>query len=116
DAIACLAEPLPSYAIGRVALLGDAAHAMTPDLGQGASQAFEDAAAVTRHLADAGPAEVAERLARYDAERRPRADRMMLAASRQSRLTSRTGATAWLRDALLRAVPGRLATRRLAAM
>jgi 2-polyprenyl-6-methoxyphenol hydroxylase-like FAD-dependent oxidoreductase len=116
DAIACLAEPLPSYAIGRVALLGDAAHAMTPDLGQGASQAFEDAAAVTRHLADAGPAEVAERLARYDAERRPRANRMMLAASRQSRLTSRTGATAWLRDALLRAVPGRLATRRLAAM
>jgi 2-polyprenyl-6-methoxyphenol hydroxylase-like FAD-dependent oxidoreductase len=37
DAIACLAEPLPSFAIGRVALLGDAAHAMTPDLGQGAS-------------------------------------------------------------------------------
>ncbi|MFI7615866.1 FAD-dependent monooxygenase [Nonomuraea terrae] len=30
---------------GRIALLGDAAHAMTPDLGQGAGQAFEDAAA-----------------------------------------------------------------------
>ncbi|MBP2703835.1 FAD-dependent monooxygenase [Microbispora sp. RL4-1S] len=116
DAIACLAEPLPSFAVGRVALLGDAAHAMTPDLGQGASQAFEDAAAVTRHLADAGPADVAGRLRRYDAERRPRANSLMLASSRQSWLMSRTGAVAWLRDCLLRATPRRLATRRLAAM
>ncbi|MGN9841104.1 FAD-dependent monooxygenase [Nonomuraea sp. H19] len=116
DAIACLAEPLPSFAIGRIALLGDAAHAMTPDLGQGANQAFEDAAAVTRHLADAEPAEVTERLLRYDAERRPRTSSLMRASSRQAWLTSRTGATAWVRDTLLRAVPRRLATRRLAAM
>jgi 2-polyprenyl-6-methoxyphenol hydroxylase-like FAD-dependent oxidoreductase len=116
DPIACLAEPLPSFAVGRVALLGDAAHAMTPDLGQGASQAFEDAAAVARHLADAEPADVIQRLLRYDAERRPRANRLMLASSRQSRLTSQTGAAAWLRDALLRAVPPRLATRQLAAI
>ncbi|GAA4585948.1 FAD-dependent monooxygenase [Planotetraspora phitsanulokensis] len=116
DAIACLAEPLPSFAVGRVALLGDAAHAMTPDLGQGASQAFEDAAAVTRHLADAEPADVEQRLLRYDAERRPRTDRLMLASSRQSWLMSRTGATAWLRDAMLRATPRRLAMRRLASM
>ena len=116
DAIACLARPLPSFASGRVALLGDAAHAMTPDLGQGASQAFEDAAALTRHLTGAGPGDAAARLARYDAERRPRANRLMLASSRQSRLMTRTGPAAWLRDALLRAVPSRLATRRLAAM
>ncbi|MBO3750716.1 FAD-dependent monooxygenase [Streptosporangiaceae bacterium NEAU-GS5] len=116
DAVACLAEPLPSFAVGRIALLGDAAHAMTPDLGQGASQAFEDAAAVTRHLAGAEPADVAERLLAYDAERRPRANRLMRASARQSRLTSQTGAPAWLRDALLRAIPQRLATRRLAAM
>jgi 2-polyprenyl-6-methoxyphenol hydroxylase-like FAD-dependent oxidoreductase len=116
DAIACLARPLPSYAIGDIALLGDAAHAMTPDLGQGASQAFEDAAAVTRCLTGAGPADVAERLRRYDAERRPRANRLMLRSSRQSWLTSRTGAGARLRDALLRATPNRLATRQLAAL
>ncbi|GIH63220.1 FAD-dependent oxidoreductase [Microbispora siamensis] len=116
DPIARLAEPLPSFATGRIALLGDAAHAMSPDLGQGASQAFEDAAALTHHLADAEPADVAQRLLRYDAERRPGANRMMLAAARQSRLTSQTGIAAWLRDMLLRAVPSRLATRQLAAL
>lgn len=116
DAIARLARPLPSFAIGGIALLGDAAHAMTPDLGQGASQAFEDAAAVTRCLAGARPADVAERLRRYDAERRPRANRLMLQSSRQSWLTTRTGAGAWLRDATLRATPNRFATRQLAAL
>ncbi|WP_405087020.1 FAD-dependent oxidoreductase [Microbispora sp. NBC_01389] len=116
DPITCLAEPLPSFAAGRIAFLGDAAHAMSPDLGQGASQAFEDAAALCGHLAGAEPADVAQRFLRYDAERRPRANRMMLAASRQSRLTSRTGVAAWLRDTLLRAVPSRLASRQLAAL
>ncbi|MEV1243172.1 FAD-dependent monooxygenase [Nonomuraea sp. NPDC049750] len=116
DPIACLAEPLPSYAAGRIALLGDAAHAMSPDLGQGSSQAFEDAAALTRHLTGAEPVDVAQRLLRYDAERRPRANGIMRGASRQSRLTSQTGAAAWLRDMLLRAVPSRMATRQLAAL
>ncbi|MFC3997368.1 FAD-dependent monooxygenase [Nocardiopsis sediminis] len=116
DPISRLAEPLPAFASGRIALLGDAAHAMPPDLGQGASQAFEDAAALSRHLAGAQPADAARRLLGYDAERRPRTERMMRAASRQSRLTSRTGAAAWLRDALLRAIPSRLATRQLARL
>jgi 2-polyprenyl-6-methoxyphenol hydroxylase-like FAD-dependent oxidoreductase len=48
DAIACLAAPLPAFNVGRIALMGDAAHAMPPDLGQGASQAFEDAAELVR--------------------------------------------------------------------
>ncbi len=60
--------------------------------------------------------EAAERLRRYDAERRPRANRLMLASSRQSRLTTRTGPGAWLRDAMLRATPPALAARQLAAI
>src|SRR5262249_16464657 len=36
-------EPLPRWTDGRVALLGDAAHATTPNMGQGACQALEDA-------------------------------------------------------------------------
>ena len=60
--------PLPSFAHGRVALLGDAAHAMTPNLGQGACAAIEDAAALVRALDD--EPDVVTALAAYDSERR----------------------------------------------
>jgi len=43
DDVYRIAEPLPALHRGRVAILGDAAHAMTPHLGQGACQAIEDA-------------------------------------------------------------------------
>jgi hypothetical protein len=45
--VAELAGPLSSFHRGRVALLGDAAHPMTPNLGQGACQALEDAVVLT---------------------------------------------------------------------
>ncbi len=64
-------RPLASFVRdGRIALLGDAAHAMTPFLGQGASTAVEDALILARCL-HAEP-ENAAALARYDAARRER--------------------------------------------
>ncbi|KAI0070639.1 FAD/NAD(P)-binding domain-containing protein [Panus rudis PR-1116 ss-1] len=43
-------RPLPAYSKGRVTLLGDAAHAMTPHQGSGAGQAIEDAYILSRLL------------------------------------------------------------------
>ncbi|CAL1707168.1 unnamed protein product [Somion occarium] len=45
-------RPLPMYTSGRVALLGDAAHAMTPHQGAGAGQAIEDAFVLAALLGD----------------------------------------------------------------
>ncbi|MFP5283572.1 MAG: FAD-dependent monooxygenase [Actinomycetes bacterium] len=79
-----LAADLPSYVRGRVALLGDAAHALPPSLGQGISQALEDAVTLSRLVAAQPPGEA---LRRYDAERRPRVQAIAAAARRTSRLT-----------------------------
>jgi len=47
-------DPIERWGEGRVTLVGDAAHAMTPGMGRGASEAIEDAAALTESLAAVG--------------------------------------------------------------
>ncbi|MER7076852.1 2-polyprenyl-6-methoxyphenol hydroxylase [Saccharopolyspora kobensis] len=60
---------LRTFTSGKVALLGDAAHAMTPNLGQGACQALEDAVTLAAAVDELG---VRAGLAEYDRTRRPR--------------------------------------------
>jgi 2-polyprenyl-6-methoxyphenol hydroxylase-like FAD-dependent oxidoreductase len=64
--------PNPTSADGRsgVVLLGDAAHAMSPQLGMGASLALADAWALAEALRDREPADLPRALARYADERR----------------------------------------------
>jgi 2-polyprenyl-6-methoxyphenol hydroxylase-like FAD-dependent oxidoreductase len=64
--------PLPAMHAGRVALLGDAGHAMTPDLGQGACQAIEDAVVLAALLDPSDRATVPDALVRYTNLRLPR--------------------------------------------
>lgn len=80
-----LAPALPSYVHGNVALLGDAAHAMPPDLGQGACQAIIDAVALGSGL-DSSP-DVHSGLIAYDAARRRPSQRIAALAARVSRFT-----------------------------
>ncbi|MET7654265.1 MULTISPECIES: FAD-dependent monooxygenase [unclassified Streptomyces] len=82
-----LVTPLPTFAVGRVAFLGDAAHAMTPNLGQGASQALEDAAVLASCLANEPT--TASALRRYDAVRRPRSQSVARAARQAGRMGHR---------------------------
>jgi 2-polyprenyl-6-methoxyphenol hydroxylase-like FAD-dependent oxidoreductase len=74
---------LDSYHRGSVALLGDAAHAMTPNLGQGGGQALEDAIVLAAAVSQTR--DVATALAHYDRERRARTQAMSRAATRQLR-------------------------------
>ena len=86
--VAELAGPLPSFHRGRVALLGDAAHPMTPNLGQGACQALEDAAVIARLAAGAEPDEVPALLARYTAARLPRTQNVVRWSRRAGTMTT----------------------------
>ncbi len=89
-----LAEPLPALHRGRVALVGDAAHAMPPNLGQGGNQAIEDAVVLAHHHDD---------LAAYTAARLPRTtavSRQAVRVARLSLVTGRTGVA--VRDAAMR--------------
>jgi salicylate hydroxylase len=83
-------EPLPAWTRGRVTMLGDAAHPMTPYLGQGACMAIEDGLVLGR--AFAASQDLAEALARYEAARRDRANGVQLAARYQG--TQHHGSTA----------------------
>ncbi|WP_405445090.1 FAD-dependent monooxygenase [Streptomyces erythrochromogenes] len=120
-----LAAPLPRLHHGRIAWLGDAAHAMAPNLGQGGCQAIEDAV-VLAHLLPAGDTgdstdsgdgagsrdAVAAALAAYTAARRDRTDAVRLRARRVGRLGAlRNPLAVTARDLAVRATPTRLALR-----
>jgi 2-polyprenyl-6-methoxyphenol hydroxylase-like FAD-dependent oxidoreductase len=106
-------EPLPRWHDGRVVLLGDAAHASTPGIGQGAAQAIEDAVVLANQLADHDQTEAA--LTCYEQVRRPRAE-LVLKLSRRAdtaaQLTNPLGRR--VRNALVRRTPAHVQRRQLA--
>lgn len=94
-----LDPPLPSYVTGNVALIGDAAHAMSPDLGRGACEALVDAATLTQGLAtDSDPRDA---LAAYDRRRR-RPTQRLAAMSRRANRFAQVRRFLPVRDAALR--------------
>ncbi|OKI96773.1 FAD-dependent monooxygenase [Kitasatospora sp. CB01950] len=119
-----LTDPLPAFHCGRVALLGDAAHAMSPFQGQGACQAIEDAVVLAAALPDpvtpsaaSNPSDRSDRsdpieaLSRYSAARLPRTSRIVAGSHTVGRLIAvRSRPGALLRDSAL-AFAGRLPAR-----
>lgn len=102
---------LPSWSRGRVTLLGDAAHATTPNLGQGACQAIEDAWAVATCLSQYEPAQA---FAHYELLRKRKADRVVQ-VSRQ--IGTAVNMPSWLKPlifAAMRAIPKLVAERQFA--
>ena len=105
-------KPLRRWSEGRVTLLGDAAHPMTPDWGQGAAQAIEDAVVLADCLRRED--DVALALRAYEGRRVRRANALV----RQSRLLNRIGQlesplACRVRDGMMKRTPARLRRRQL---
>ncbi|MEU4644019.1 NAD(P)/FAD-dependent oxidoreductase [Micromonospora sp. NPDC023814] len=104
-------RPLPrSYGFpagpGGVVLLGDAAHAMPPHLGQGACLAFEDAATLASLLRES---RLPDAVVAYDRVRRPRAATVVRQTRRMSAVLKARGPLALrARDAALGTITPRL--------
>ncbi|WP_369372139.1 FAD-dependent oxidoreductase [Promicromonospora sp. Populi] len=100
--------PIPRMVRGRVALAGDAAHAMPPNVGQGGGQGIEDAVVLAASVS--GADSVVEGLAAYDRVRRPRTAGVLRAAWASARFGEQLAnpALVGLRNAALTVVPGRV--------
>ena len=79
-------EPLTRFVRGRVALLGDAAHSTTPDIGQGGCAAMEDAVVLAQTLATHSLG-VEDALLRYQARRLDRTRDLVLKARKRCDVT-----------------------------
>jgi len=96
--------PISRWVDGRVALLGDAAHPMTPNLGQGGCQAIEDAVVLAECLS--GHSDLPAALAEYQTRRVPRANGIVSASLRVGKMAQWSNPLACrLRDTAMRLTP-----------
>jgi len=89
-------EPLPRWSDGRVVLLGDACHPMTPYMAQGAATAMEDAAILARCVAEMAGDDLPGAFARYEAQRKPRTTRIQAISSANTWMKGGDDDTSWL--------------------
>jgi len=74
-------QSLPTWQQGRVLLIGDAAHAVSPNSGQGASMALEDAMYLAKLLRDCG--DYAQVFAQFEQARKPRVEKIVAEGRRR---------------------------------
>jgi 2-polyprenyl-6-methoxyphenol hydroxylase-like FAD-dependent oxidoreductase len=104
--------PLPGWSKGRVTLLGDAAHPMTPNLGQGANQAIEDAVALAACLKAEN--DVSAAFHAYEARRLKQANAMVQQSARFGQLAHlQQPLTVKIRDTMLKKLPSQLLLRQV---
>lgn len=100
-------EPLGAWWKGRVVLVGDAAHPILPFLAQGGTMALEDAEALAVCVTRFGD-DVESAFDSYEAQRRPRVERVQRTSRRNGAIYHAQGITRLARDMTLRLTPGSL--------
>ena len=88
-------DPLPTWRRGRVVLLGDACHPMTPYMASGAAMALEDAVVLARCFNEFFDAPVEHVLDAYEASRKPRTSAVQAGSSKNNWLRGDTD-PAWV--------------------
>ena len=85
-------DALPRWHQGKITLLGDACHPMTPYMAQGAAMAIEDAAVLSRCLDGARREGVADAFRRFEASRKARTARVQETSRKNIWLKDKTDA------------------------
>jgi len=89
-------EPLRTWSEGRVVLLGDSAHPMTPYMAQGAATSIEDAAVLARCLKAVEGDDIEGAFKRYEAHRKPRTSVVQAISSANTWMKEGASDTSWL--------------------
>jgi len=89
-------EPMACWSDGRVVLLGDACHPMTPYMAQGAATSIEDAAILARCLSAVQGEDIEAAFRTYEAHRKPRVSRIQAISSANTWMKGGDGDTGWL--------------------
>lgn len=108
-------DAVPTWSDAVVTLLGDAAHPTTPNLGQGAGLAIEDAVVLARHLA--AESNIALAFKRYESDRMAHTSRVVKASRKVGQVGQLDGAISTrVRNLALRMTPIAVLRRQLRAM
>jgi salicylate hydroxylase/6-hydroxynicotinate 3-monooxygenase len=89
-------EPLPTWSQGRVVLIGDACHPMTPYMAQGAATSIEDAAVLARCLRDVSVDGIETAFKRFEAHRKPRTSKIQAISSANTWMSGGNDDPGWL--------------------
>lgn len=110
-------KPLPAFARGRVLLLGDAGHATTPNMGQGACQALEDVAVLMDEWEKQPGMSATEIFLRFEKRRLKRVHSIVKGSWTIGKVAQWTHPLAiFIRNNLFRITPDQFNQRRLEAL
>ena len=99
----CTVDPTMNWTKGRMALLGDAAHAMVPFMAQGAGMSIEDAWVLARQLGKASRDTVPEALTAYQTERQDRVTKVWETSMQQGKIYHLSGPMRFSRNMAMQA-------------